>query len=211
MGDVIAGQLDTRYPPDTVEARLGLDLRRVRRLHVLERPCVLTWVDEAGRPLARIATSPAVGGLRAAFSVGKAHLAVSITLASTPCPFGGKRPWFLCAGCAGRRVCLYFEDARFLCRRCLGLTYATERAGSLQRKLLRADSRSGKLARAGGSRGKPPRMTWARYLELRLAAENAELSAQAEFRAVALRLRGEANELLRRSAPPAVGGDDHHP
>jgi hypothetical protein len=54
-------------------------------------------------------------------------------------------------------------------------------------------------------------MTWARYLELRLAAENAELSAQAEFRAVALRLRGEANELLRRSAPPAVGGDDHHP
>jgi hypothetical protein len=42
----------------------------------------------------------------------------------TKCHFGGQRPWFNCP--CGRRVAkLYWTEACFACRRCLGLlTYA---------------------------------------------------------------------------------------
>ncbi len=55
---------------------------------------------------------------------------VQIPLVFTPCRFGGRRPWMVCGGCGGHRIVLYRypRTQRWRCRRCLGLTYPSQRA-----------------------------------------------------------------------------------
>src|SRR5438045_318744 len=49
----------------------------------------------------------------------------------TPCPFGGRRPWFRCPGLGkpcGRKVAkLFLADYLFACRSCHGLAYESQR------------------------------------------------------------------------------------
>jgi hypothetical protein len=69
---------------------------------------------------------------------------VPLRLTFSPCPFGGRRSWFVCGGCARERIVLYRrevvtvvhddgapseEQQRFLwrCRRCWHLTYPSQR------------------------------------------------------------------------------------
>lgn len=45
-------------------------------------------------------------------------------LTSTPCPFGGRRYWFLCSHCSRRVGCLYLAgNGYFYCRKCNHLSY----------------------------------------------------------------------------------------
>ena len=92
---------------------------------------------------------------------------------STPCGFGGSRPWFLCPGVVngkrcGRRVAkLHAGGAYFLCRHCYQLGYASQCEREFDRLLRRAN----KLRTAlGGEPGtgamiarKPKGMHWTTY------------------------------------------------
>jgi len=49
----------------------------------------------------------------------------------TPCSYGGERLWFLCPHCGRRVAILYGVDARFLCRHCYDLPYASQMKGRL--------------------------------------------------------------------------------
>jgi hypothetical protein len=55
-----------------------------------------------------------------------------------PCRFGGERPCFACPGCGRAAMKLCGAGPRFLCRRCSGLTYASQRERWYDRALRRA-------------------------------------------------------------------------
>lgn len=63
----------------------------------------------------------------------------SVGLDRTPCPYGGKRPWFLCPRCLSRRAVLFGLGGRFRCRACHGLAYPSTREGTADRHRRRAD------------------------------------------------------------------------
>ncbi len=52
-----------------------------------------------------------------------------------PCRFGGERPYFVCPDCGARRLHLFADAGRFICRDCASLTYATRRERSFDRAL----------------------------------------------------------------------------
>jgi hypothetical protein len=98
----------------------------------------------------------------------------------TPCHFGGSRPWFLCAGseCHRRVGKLYAAGKFFLCRRCYGLVYESQRANARHRALYRARKFRERL---GGSANltepfpeKPKGLHWDTYERLRDAALDAQ-------------------------------------
>lgn len=60
----------------------------------------------------------------------------SISIARTPCHFGGYRPWFLCPGDhCGKRVAILYGPHSMLCRHCLGMAYQSQREDQFQRML----------------------------------------------------------------------------
>jgi hypothetical protein len=65
----------------------------------------------------------------------KEDVAYQVRLDWTACNFGGARPWFVCPGrsCFRRAALLYLGGRYFLCRKCLDLSYASqrERGGSV--------------------------------------------------------------------------------
>jgi hypothetical protein len=102
-----------------------------------------------------------------------------ITLAWTPCRFGGKRPRFEC-GCCGRRVVrLYIVGAVFACRHCHRLGHASQletprergtgRAGRIRMRLS-----DGKDSLVGEFPSRPRFMHRTTYERWRRAHDDAE-------------------------------------
>jgi hypothetical protein len=89
----------------------------------------------------------------------------------TPCRFGGRRPWLCCQRCLQPRLVLYDhpENKTWECRKCLGLTYPSQRASrdvvltcqlhveALWRRFI-SDWRYGNR-----SHMKPPRVRWSTW------------------------------------------------
>jgi len=95
---------------------------------------------------------------------------------------GGSRAWFLCPTCNRRCAILYPVK----CRLCLGLNYATEHEGKLDRLLRKAVKhryKHGQLQRGIGVPfpSKPKRMRWHTYFRARKQAEIHEMQVIKEF------------------------------
>jgi len=68
-----------------------------------------------------------------------------VAIETTPCHYGGERPWLACPRCGSRRAVLFSVGGYFRCRACHRVVYAstreteddrvTRRAGTLQRRL----------------------------------------------------------------------------
>jgi hypothetical protein len=108
----------------------------------------------------------------------------AVKIISTPCHFGGARRWFECPGpsCDSRRVAtLFLADRFFHCRKCCGLAYSSERAGTAGRALGRLRKIRRRLGASENAAlfsplpPKPKRMRHATYLRLRQQAEVAEM------------------------------------
>jgi hypothetical protein len=93
----------------------------------------------------------------------------SIRLTSTPCPYGGRRLWFLCPNmpCRRRVAKLYLRGGFFRCRACHRLTYASQREARCYQAMKRAHLIQERL---GGRPGyaypfppKPKGMHWRTY------------------------------------------------
>lgn len=61
-----------------------------------------------------------------------------IRLDRTQCNFGGERVWLLCPDCGKRVAVLYCIAARFLCRRCNNLVYASKSESYIHRMMRKA-------------------------------------------------------------------------
>jgi hypothetical protein len=113
-------------------------------------------------------------------------LTEQIPLERTLCHYGGDRSWFRCPGVrsgqrCGRRVAILYKVGwYFLCRRCHGLVYKSQR----QDRLRRLEAKARKIRRRlGGSEDltapfppRPQRMHCQTYERLRTAAEEIQLA-----------------------------------
>jgi hypothetical protein len=99
-------------------------------------------------------------------------ISYAVTLSSTPCTYGGSRPWFVCPGrrCVRRVATLYRVGNYFLCRHCGRLAYVSQRLDREERLRRRA----GKIrVRLGGDDDrcadfppKPKGLHWRTYWAL---------------------------------------------
>ena len=102
-----------------------------------------------------------------------------VSIAWTPCNYGGSRPWFICPRC-GRRVCvLVGAGPRFLCRHCYCLRYASQcetRVDRMQRKVRKIRARLG-----GEGWRKPKGMHEKTFKRLREKLRDAEMEENEAF------------------------------
>ncbi len=94
----------------------------------------------------------------------------TVQLDRTPCHYGGERVWFRCPRCGRRVAVLYGPGRLFLCRRCYGLAYESQREGAGGRAVSRMQAIRRRL---GGEAGlaypfpeKPKGMHWQTYTKL---------------------------------------------
>lgn len=104
------------------------------------------------------------------YNLGEGDIDYYVSLAWTPCNYGGQRPWFICPGCGGRVAKLYLYRRFFRCRHCHDLVYTSQR----QDELDRAGRRLRDIRRQVGGcadpmkpfPGKPEGMQWRTYQKL---------------------------------------------
>jgi len=175
---------------DTVEACRALDADRLHRAGCLRagRTGGWQWGDD-GAEGASVGLRAEHGQLHLSYRVCVGggeweEVAETVRIVRVPCRRGGTRPYLICPGVAngtacGRRVTkLYGAGRRFLCRRCHGLVYASQREAEWARARRRLNKAAQRLGGAPGllapcppkPRGMPV-PTYARLLDQALAAE----------------------------------------
>ncbi len=104
-----------------------------------------------------------------------------VHLATTPCRYGGKRYYFLCPGlgCGRRCEVLYSAGLYFVCRKCAGLIYDSQKGSKLD-QIIEAKHKLGERIfehyEYGEGWGKKKGMHWKTFNRLHakyLALENA--------------------------------------
>jgi hypothetical protein len=96
----------------------------------------------------------------------------------TPCPYGGRRPWWLCPGCGRRCGVLHGVGGRFRCRPCHGLAYRSQVEKSMDRALRAGWKLRDRLgARSRHDLARPRGMHLSTYGRLLERIEAADVSA----------------------------------
>jgi len=122
-----------------------------------------------------------------------------VTIAWTPCRFGGERPWFICSVCTNGTYCgrqvtkLYVAGRLFACRHCYQLAYASQQESAYQRGLWKAQKIGMRL---GGSASmlnhfpeKPKGMHWRTYERLSCVHDAAQARSIIGMMGFVMRLR----------------------
>jgi hypothetical protein len=125
----------------TLEEVYRLDVRWLHRHGYLDgRPHWATWSrgeQQAGSLLLALQPEGVVLTYRCQVGGGDwESVRQVVTLAWTPCYYGGERPWFRCAGCRRRVAVLCGAGKWFLCRHCSALPYGSQQE-TAQDRLLR--------------------------------------------------------------------------
>ena len=79
------------------------------------------------------------------YSIGGTPRPQTVRLTSTPCTYGGARPWFLCPVRGERVAVLYMRAGRFACRHCQRVAYRSQSEDALGRTWLRQQKAEAKL------------------------------------------------------------------
>jgi hypothetical protein len=136
---------------DKVEACRSLDVNRLHREGCLKPGFSGGWSwSRDGERVASISMQCSDQALTLDFRFRQGggkwqDVRQTIALVSTPCGFGGTRPWFVCPGMVngvrcGRRVAkLHAGGPYLLCRHCYRLTYASQSEREFDRALRRAN------------------------------------------------------------------------
>lgn len=127
------------------EACLRLDVREFARRKLLESSAFSWhWTNtETGKQVASIGARIEGPAVRLDYAVNNQPVGELVRVTSTPCGFGGSRPWFACPRCERRVAVLFMRGGRFVCRRCAGVVYTSQsedaigRSWRRQRKLER--------------------------------------------------------------------------
>lgn len=112
----------------------------------------------------------------------------AITLAYTPCHYGGSKPWFLCPQCGRRVAVLVLGGQFFLCRHCYHLPYASQCETPLDRgyrKVRKIHEKVGaNLNLTAPIRNKPKGMHWRTFERLCAAERGAQAQVLHRIRAM---------------------------
>ena len=158
----------------TVEEYRRLAVGELARAASLDRDAWLTWrwtwtggqSDSIG-----ITIRPGYGVRLAYRYGGEEDIAEDIAITYTTPNYGGRRPWWVCPGCA-LRVRYLYGGRVYRCRECHGLTYAIRRESKADAIRTAARNRKRRIAARLGVVGdvmptaKPPRMRWRTYIGL---------------------------------------------
>jgi len=119
-----------------IEECLMISTYRLNRMGLLKQSstAVLSWQNSQGESAGSVKLSIDLIAKKCVldyattnrYTQTKKQLHYSILLTTAKCNYGGLRYWFLCPGCGKRYACLYSGGSYFLCRRCHGLTYASQ-------------------------------------------------------------------------------------
>lgn len=111
------------------ERCLRLDVRDLARRDMLGRSGYFGWRwtnSATGEDRGAIGINVFSDGLQLNFSVGGRPVEQHVTLDSTPCHYGGTRPWLRCPRCHRRVGVLFLRGGNFVCRHCGGLAYRSQ-------------------------------------------------------------------------------------
>jgi hypothetical protein len=178
---------------DTVDSRRRLDVRDCHRQGLLRPGTRFSWGwwGRDGAQVASINVQVQHAQVLLSYRVRRGggewqDVEESVSLAWTPCHYGGQRPWFLCPGvvngciCMRRVAILYGAGRYFLCRYCYNLGYASQREDAATRLISKAQTIRRRL---GGSASllepfpkKPKGMHWCTYERLWWQAQEAEIA-----------------------------------
>ena len=186
MGGQGSGEWLRSGAKDTVESRLSVNVGEWQRKRLLHpgRSFSLFW-RRARSEDCSIEVQVEFGQVRLMYRVRQSgqeaeDIDEAVRLTSTPCNYGGQRRWFVCpARSCGRRVAvLHLGSKYFLCRRCCGLAYASQREDKKYRALRRVQKIRMRLGGSGSVDDlfpeKPNRMRRTTYERLKEKAEEAE-------------------------------------
>jgi len=192
MGGPGSGNWERFGTKPLVEDCYSVDVNRWRREGLLRPGLYFSWAwrDGRGDVRASIGVKTLPGAVELAYTVTPRggepeEIRYRVPLAWTPCNYGGERPWFVCPGrgCGRRAAKLYLKGRYFLCRRCHGLAYESQREDRLSRLISKAQKIRRRL---GGPAGlvypfpeKPKGMHWRTYSRLREKALEIELAVNA--------------------------------
>lgn len=161
-----------------------IDARRWAREGMLTPCCSGGWYwtdPETRQTLASIGYSAEPGAVVLAFTVDGNPVRQRVPILTTGCNYGGTRKWFGCPGCARRVAILYLRSARFACRRCQRVAYASQSEDELGRTWRKQSKAEAKL---GDDWSRPKGMhttTHERILDVIYDCEERRDSALYEF------------------------------
>ena len=174
----------------TCESCPSIDVREWRRKGLLRIGQEFSWSwrrggEPAGNITVRVEDASVVLSYRSCRPGSSEWKSIQqrVPIRLTACHFGGVRPWFVCSVhcngryCERRAAILYCAGELFACRRCYGLSYASQQQTALDRGLEQA--RKIRMRLGGGVDllepfpGRPKRMHRRTFLRLRARAETA--------------------------------------
>lgn len=140
------------------------------------------WRDpDTGETLASIGYAAETRAVVLSYTAGDTLVRERVPVLATECHFGGVRQWFGCPRCGRRVALLYLRGARFACRTCQRVAYASQsedETGRLWRKQAKAEAK----LREGWQRPKGMRRrTLDRILAVILDCEERRDASLAEF------------------------------
>lgn len=163
----------------TVEDTATLTIAALRKRGGLRSGAHTIWRwSRGGHAFASIGVHGGCENIRLSYSVcensGESQrIEEHVALAYRPCRFGGQRPFFRCPRCGRDVAALHLRGARFVCRTCGRLTYASRRERERDRNLRAANRLRGRLGGDAGALNpiaERPRRMWRRTYD-RLVAE----------------------------------------
>ncbi len=124
----------------------------------------------------------------------KEPVSMLVRLLTTPCHFGGSRPWFECPSCKGRAGMLYLVSKYFACRRCTNVAHTSQSETPAARAFRKEKRIETKLAAHGS---KPKWMRIATYRRLWEELADTQMKQEELFETAA------KNFLKRHKCPAA--------
>ena len=105
---------------------LSIDLADLKRRGILVpgKRSTMSW-SRGSTPIASITLACGQAGLRLMYRTNDGNVDELIPFTWTATRFGGRRQWFQCLNCLKPKRVLY-GGARFRCRKCYGLHYASQ-------------------------------------------------------------------------------------
>ena len=116
-----------------------IDIRRWHKGGYLNAGSSFTWQWTRGEErTGNIGVAVSNGSVRLNYSMRDGDdkwrdASQTIMTTSTPCHYGGSRPWFVCPACHERAAVLYLRSGRFACQRCQRISHQSQSGSAIDR------------------------------------------------------------------------------
>jgi hypothetical protein len=164
------------------EQSMRLDVRDLAARKLLGgRNFTWRWTNNYGEETGCISVTTFPGSMRLDFSTNGTPTVQRVAILTTPCHYGGTRPWLACPRCSRRVAVIYLRRGLFLCRHCNRVAYTSQSEDAIGRSW----RRQGKLEARLGEHWRRPkgmhRATRQRLLDAIFACEELRDEALCAF------------------------------